>query len=687
MRSAQLPQNGILFFFQRFHSNPLADFVAALTRSDSFSAWPLSVLTCERCSGDDCLAAEQTLRYTLQDKLHKGTVPEKEFLKILRTGGCTVTVFAAPFSDLSFRCFCAARDAGYFTALLNDQNPQTLHSAQYEEMLRTADACLGFTPEEGALFAQYGQSRVCVLPYFSPYEAAELPLPEPDKTDVVFYTRFLPAVLRSVTESFARAYPLPSAFTLQVVLLEEVTAQWRALRQYRRWLQKSGLQARVRLHTVGKHPQLFLREAALCLCDGCGQLFPPMALEGIAASLPTLVMTEGNSALRRDALMHIPICDEDALAARLSYFGDAENRAACSAEMRESAALRSTQALAAQWRNLLAELAQSAHEGTQRTNPAQALPARKKQLTERLRERKRLRGYRERRPGLPHEDVRIPPQDVRKIQLLLLDIMLEFDRVCRKHGLTYYLAGGTLLGAVRHQGFIPWDDDVDISMPRPDYERFLKLARTELPRSMVIHRDCPPFCHNRIELMGTVFHSHLRKGCVFVDIFVLDGSPEAQATQRQHARVTAFLQRCMRVRARPLPPLAVNPAAIFRYGQRLALKLTPRVFFKTAWEHCAKMYSTEQAAHWVCLPASVYTYEQERFPKEYWGTPVTVMFEGQPFPAMQHWADYLRCHYGDYMKLPPRALRMSHHYVYAYSLGEYEAGLTERTEREQAATT
>ena len=680
MRNPQLQQNGILFFFQRFHSNPLADFVAALTWSPSFSALPLSIMTYERCGGDDCLAAEQTARYTLQDKLHKGITPEQEFLQTLQAVGCAVTVFAAPFSDLSYRCFCAARDAGYFTALLNDQGAQTQQAAQYAEMLRTADVCLGFTPQDGALFAQHGQSAARILPYYFAFEPAELTQPKFDKTDAVFYTRFSPAAIRSVTKAFVCAYPAPSAFTLRVVLLEEVTTQWRALRRYRRWLRDSGLTARVRLHTVGKRPQLFLREAALCLCDACGQLFPPMALEGVAALLPTLVLMQEDSALRRDALLHLPVHDEEALAAQLSYFGDAENRAARSAEMRESIAQHSTQALASQWRDLLAELTQTAGE---RGASMQHIPAQKREL----RGRKHQRGYRERRLGLPREDVRIPEKDVRKIQLLLLDIMLAFDRVCREHGLTYYLAGGTLLGAVRHQGFVPWDDDVDITMPRPDYERFLALARTELPENMVFHKDCPPFCHNRIELLGTVFHSHLRKGRVFVDIFVLDGSPEEPAKQRQHARVSAFLQRCMRVRARPLPPLAVNPVAIFRYGQRLALKLTPRVFLKAAWERCAKQYSTEQAAHWVCLPASVYSYAQERFPREYWGEPVTVMFEGRPFPAMRHWADYLECHYGDYMKPPPKALRKSHHYVYAYSLGEYEAALTGRMKKEQEKTT
>lgn len=78
----------------------------------------------------------------------------------------------------------------------------------------------------------------------------------------------------------------------------------------------------------------------------------------------------------------------------------------------------------------------------------------------------------------------IEAQTLRKAQLIMLDMLIEFDAVCTKHHLQYWLDSGTLLGAVRHQGFIPWDDDIDLSMPIEDYNKFLKIAKNELSKEM-----------------------------------------------------------------------------------------------------------------------------------------------------------------------------------------------------------
>ena len=80
----------------------------------------------------------------------------------------------------------------------------------------------------------------------------------------------------------------------------------------------------------------------------------------------------------------------------------------------------------------------------------------------------------------------IEPGILRKAQLIMLDMLIEFDALCKKHQLQYWLDSGTLLGAVRHQGFIPWDDDIDLAMPVEDYNKFLKIANSELSRDIFL---------------------------------------------------------------------------------------------------------------------------------------------------------------------------------------------------------
>jgi len=80
--------------------------------------------------------------------------------------------------------------------------------------------------------------------------------------------------------------------------------------------------------------------------------------------------------------------------------------------------------------------------------------------------------------------VAIEPKILRKAQLIMLDILIEFDAICQKHNLKYWLDSGTLLGAVRHKGFIPWDDDIDLSMPVEDYRRFKEIAKKELSKDV-----------------------------------------------------------------------------------------------------------------------------------------------------------------------------------------------------------
>ena len=261
-----------------------------------------------------------------------------------------------------------------------------------------------------------------------------------------------------------------------------------------------------------------------------------------------------------------------------------------------------------------------------------------------------------------------------------MNLMLEFERICKKHGLRYYLAGGTILGGIRHKGFIPWDDDMDITMPRPDYEKFLKIAQKELPENMKLDKDCVPFCHNRIEYADTRFDTMWRNGGIFLDILALDGSPDDERLRRRHEHKTKFWRFWMLERVRPIPPMSASRDVQMIILKRVIARMMPRWFLKWRWHSWAARYDCDKVSSWVCLPASIYTYEQERFPKEFWGEPVMMEFEGYDMPTMQHWEDYLICHFGNYMKMPPETLRKSHHFIYHYDLGSYKDIPTEELE-------
>ena len=123
---------------------------------------------------------------------------------------------------------------------------------------------------------------------------------------------------------------------------------------------------------------------------------------------------------------------------------------------------------------------------------------------------------------------------LRKLQLVELDILKNFIRICNKYELKYYALGGTLLGAVRHKGFIPWDDDIDVGMPRPDYEKFLQIADVELHYPIELatlqnHRTKYNYYYarivdKRVQLRRTISEESAIINA-WIDVFPLDGAP------------------------------------------------------------------------------------------------------------------------------------------------------------------
>lgn len=259
--------------------------------------------------------------------------------------------------------------------------------------------------------------------------------------------------------------------------------------------------------------------------------------------------------------------------------------------------------------------------------------------------------------------IQMSPQDVRRSQLLALSLLREFERICIKHSLTYYVAAGSLLGAARHRGQIPWDDDVDVTMPRKDYDKFIKIAQKELPDTMVLPKNNYPYGFHRMQLKGTNIERMLRqKGThgVFLDILPLDGAAPTEKKKRVHELINSRLIFYMFESARPLPPLnqlRTNRKAILK---RLIIKVFgPRHLMRFIWLKNARKYDVDKASEWVCLPGS-YGYEKECFPKEYWGDPAWLEYEKKLCPVMSEWKTYLELHYGDFMQCPAELEKRTH---------------------------
>ncbi len=252
----------------------------------------------------------------------------------------------------------------------------------------------------------------------------------------------------------------------------------------------------------------------------------------------------------------------------------------------------------------------------------------------------------------------------------LLDMLVAFDAFCTEHGLRYYLSGGTLLGAVRHQGFIPWDDDIDVNMPRPDCEKLMELSGGQIGGYILNppnYTDLYHAYHWKLfddsilitkqlggETMGKVY-------APFIDIFPIDGLPDTEAGNVRHYWRIRFWKRIAScLWGERWLHGATWPSRIYHAVVRpLALCFGKKGLFDRVIG-VAKSIPFDEAEYVGVMMTNVHTTE-ERVRKADYLPRIDVQFEGHTFPGPANWDTYLRQLYGDYMKLPPEEKRVSHH--------------------------
>ncbi len=259
--------------------------------------------------------------------------------------------------------------------------------------------------------------------------------------------------------------------------------------------------------------------------------------------------------------------------------------------------------------------------------------------------------------------IQMTDEEIKKSQQLALSMLREFIRICEKHHLKYYLAAGSLLGAARNGKIIPWDDDVDVTMPRRDYQQFLKIARKELDKRFVIPRSNFPYGFQRMQVRGTNIERIVRQKKphgVFMDILPLDCAPLTSTDKKHHCMENERLKEIMFDISYPQPILAFEKSELKKWLRRLFRKIfISKRRLMRKWLKNATQFDSPIATEWVCLPGD-YGYEGECFPKEYWGEGTTLEYEGIECKVMCEWEKYLEAHYGDYTQLPPELLRRTH---------------------------
>lgn len=253
--------------------------------------------------------------------------------------------------------------------------------------------------------------------------------------------------------------------------------------------------------------------------------------------------------------------------------------------------------------------------------------------------------------------------ELQEVEFQLLKVFIEF---CNKHHLQYFLVEGTALGAVRHQGFIPWDDDLDVGLPREDYNRFIELAKKEFTGDIFLqtYETDPNYPYNfaklrdsRTTLVEKVFRYCNMNHGVWIDIFPLDGISKKKKritwamkwrVLRTWPRMALCFPRCYtrKVRKRKWPlDILINaimyPSYIWNYKHHMNHRID-RMMKKKKYEDCYYV-ANMQGAHFV----------NEIIKKEHFGKGVKATFEGIEVIIPEKYDEYLTFIYGDYMHPTP----------------------------------
>lgn len=252
---------------------------------------------------------------------------------------------------------------------------------------------------------------------------------------------------------------------------------------------------------------------------------------------------------------------------------------------------------------------------------------------------------------------------LRQLQLIELEMLLEVDRICKKCNIAYNINGGTLLGSVRHRGFIPWDDDADLVMLRTEYERFREACKTELDDSRFYFQDAEVtegyrWSYGKLRRKDTLFlrehqeHMPYEQG-VFIDIFPIDGVPDNLVLRA----VNEFHCFCIR----KVFWSEVGKTADKNVLKRLVYKCLSRIPRETMLQHYNKLVEKRGRKRTEYARIALMPRPNKGFYRmEWFESSGSYEFEGYTLQGIKDFHAFLSYEFGNYMQLPPKEKRKVH---------------------------
>lgn len=274
------------------------------------------------------------------------------------------------------------------------------------------------------------------------------------------------------------------------------------------------------------------------------------------------------------------------------------------------------------------------------------------------------------------EEYTIDDQNLQKLHCVLFEMLRDFKKVCNKYGIKYMLSGGSVLGAVRHKGFIPWDDDIDIMITRREYERFAKVLSSEFPDKYLL---VEPLSKNYFFKMPKMFLKNSKYTelalagtpdyhMIFLDLFIIEYVPNNIVLRKVKGFIYDFAYKASSVcidylyPSQPIVDKMTTPELQDYYSvrRRLGAFFSHVGGIKLYLKIADKVARSTRKSGWMGIPSGI-SYDREVFRSTLFEEVTDAEFEGELFPIPKDYDLYLSNLYGnDYMSVPEKNKRQTH---------------------------